>query len=1002
MKRFLLFFFLLTPSLAYPKAAISPQLQAQLDSLPMQGVIEAFLVVKNRAPIGFLKTSLPDATRQKLHTEVVNRLKETASAQQAQVRTFLASEKGVGRVLEFKSYWIDNYVFVRCTKATLLKLAERGDITELYENPKLTLVAPVQESTAVPFTPTSFNDTGRAQPNLIAIGCRQMWKRGLTGKGRLICTLDTGIDGNHRSFKTRWRGNRPGVSHEAAWFDPVQNRPFPHTYSITSISRTHGTHVLGITCGLDTSLSIIGTDTTIFVDTLGVAPEAEWISAAVIENGANGSGILDALEWAADPDGNPNTVEDVPDVVNNSWAYPTVGIDNNLSCHPFFYQAIDNLEAAGAVAVFAAGNRVNVSSRSIGNPADRGTTPFSSFAVGNFDIDTVIVDPTNTDSVVAVSGLVAKSSCIGPTECGPDRLKPETVAPGTLIYSAIPGNQFSVLTGTSMAAPHVAGAVALLRQYNPNATVDTIKWALATSATDVEAPGPDTISGFGLLNLPKALTLIPPNRGIHVYVKSDSIADAAGQMPYAGGIFKIYLTFSNNGVDTACNLAGRLSPADAKSTVLQDSSFWGDLPPGGAVSNPQKPFQVQLTPGLIPGETFRFSLNLSGANGFTQSLNLIFPVAERLIKNLYHHRNGNVEFTLSNFGGFGFETGSLEWRSLPGFDEGLGFERKTEIKVSRLFEASFMAGMNDSMVSNNASNEFCCPLLPPEGVQQSLDADFAVHPGGNLQILEPGPSGGNETFSIFDDRLARYPLGLAVLQKSYSFESAGEDNFVLLEFTLKNTSGSAWDGLRAGLFFDFDFYGIIDTVIENVGDPAGFERSLQLGYQYNDISPAYRGIAAADTGGLSTFKAVRISPDVADGFTLAEKWQALSSGFTDTAIFSPINAAMLAAKGPFSLPPGDSVKFAFALVAATTLDSLKTYTQTAQNIYRRLTSVRGDVNFDGRFSAADVVLELYCVFGSRGNCSLDRTDLDCNGASNANDIIHLINRVFLGIPPPCP
>ena len=460
----------------------------------MQGVIEAFLVVKKRVSIGVLKASLPDATRQKLHVEVISKLRETAATAQKKVLEHLASEKTAGRVQNFKSYWIDNYLFVRCTKETLLQLAERNDIAEIFENPKLTLVTPVEQSGPVAFAPASLTDSGRAQPNLVAIGCRQMWKRGLTGRGRLVATLDVGIDGNHRALKSRWRGRRPGVDHEAAWFDPVQNLPFPHFYFI---DRNHGTHVMGIICGLDTVRTINGTDTTIFVDTIGVAPEAEWISAAVIDVGANGSGILDALEWAADPDGNPNTVEDVPDVVNNSWAYPTVGPANNLSCHPFFSQAIDNVEAAGAVAVFAAGNRTHVSSRSIGNPADRGTSPFSSFAVGNYDIDSLTVDSLNPDSVIGFIGMVPKSSCIGPTVCGPDSLKPEVVAPGTAIYSAFAGNQFGTLTGTSMAAPHVAGAVALLRQYNPNATVDTIKWALAMSATDVEASGPDTISGFG-------------------------------------------------------------------------------------------------------------------------------------------------------------------------------------------------------------------------------------------------------------------------------------------------------------------------------------------------------------------------------------------------------------------------------------------------------------------------------------------------------------------------
>lgn len=961
----------------------------------MQGVIEAFLVVKNRAPIGLLKASLPDATRQRLHTAVVNRLKDTAASTQASVKSFLAAEKASGRVLKFKSYWIDNYVFVRCTKETLLKLAQRGDITEIFENPKLTLVAPITDSASPATAPATVNATGRAEPNLIAIGCRQMWKKGLTGKGRLICTLDTGIDGTHRAFKSRWRGRRPGVSHEAAWFDPVQNLPFPHTYAT---DRDHGSHVLGITCGLDTAKVVIGSDTSLYVDTLGVAPEAEWISAAVIDNGANGPGILDALEWAADPDGDPNTVEDVPDVVNNSWAYPTTGNTglglNNMSCNPFFYRAIDNLEAAGAVVVFAAGNRTDVTSRDIGNPADRGTSPFSSFAVGNYYLNSVYVDSVNTDSVVRLVGFMAKSSCIGPTECGPDSLKPNVVAPGTAIYSCLAGSTFGYLTGTSMAAPHVAGAVALLRQYNPNASVDTIKWALAASATDIADPGPDTLSGYGLINLPKALSLMPPNKGIHIYVEKDSIADSLGETPFEGGIFNIYLTLANSGVDTAFSLAGQLTASDSKSTVLQNVSPFGNLPPGGLAANGAQPFRIQLAPSLAQGENFHFTLALSGG-GFSQTLDLTFTVGQRLQKNLFHHRNGNVEFTLSNFGAYGFEGGSLEVRALPGFDEGLGFERKTEIKVSRLFEGSFMAGLDDSTVSNTASNEFCCyPQVP-----QSPDANFAVHLGGNLQSWDPGPSGGVESFSIFDDRLAKHPMGLVVTQKSYSFDSAGQDNYVLLEYTLKNTSGSTWNNMKAGLFFDFNFFTQLGVY---VGDKAGFQRSFSLGYEYNDSAQAYRGIASADTNGLCTFQAVHIFPNIADGFTLAEKWQALNSGFTHTAITTATDAAILAAKGPFTVPPGDSVKFAFALVAATTLDSLKAYAQSAQVTYGRIVSARGDLNADGHLSPADVVLELMCVFYSLGDCPAFRADLDCDGTVDIVDVVYLLNRVFYGAPALCP
>jgi len=994
MKRVLFLFLLITPSLATSKGVISPGLQAQLDSLPAQGVVEAFLVVKNRAPIGLLKASLKKASRQELHTEIVISLKETARLRQGGLLDFLEKEKKAGRVFNHKSYWIDNLILVRTTKAELLQLAEQPDVVEIYENPRLKLVEPFDEIIVPASTAVTLKDTGRAEPGLVAIGCRQMWKKGLTGKGRLIGSLDTGIDGNHRALKSRWRGRKPGVTHQEAWFDPVLNLTVPHTFSR---NLNHGTHVLGIACGLDTSRTINGTDTTLFIDTLGVAPEAEWISAAVIDVNSsfvltNGSHVLDALEWAADPDGDPNTIEDVPDAVNNSWVYPTIGAGNNMSCHPFFYQAIDNVEAAGVVVVFAAGNN-GPASRTIGNPADRGTSPFSSFAVGNFDLDSVHTDPANPDSVTAFFGKIYSgigASSRGPTECGPDSLKPEVSAPGTGIYSALAFNQFGMLTGTSMAAPHITGAVALLRQYNPNASVDTIKWVLANSATDIGPVGPDTISGYGVINLPKALLLMPPNQGIHLYVKKDKISDSLGQPPYSNGRFNIYLNLTNNGVDAAYSVFGKLSATDGNSTVISDSSSFGNLPPGDTASNSGRVFKIQTMPGLITGQQIHFNLALFGSGGFVQNLSLSFTIGERLAKTIYHHRNGNVEFTVSNFGAFGFEPGGLEVRSRPGADVGLGFERKSEPGASRLFEASFMVGVNDSMVSNTASNEFCCLPAP--------DADFAVHPGGNLHALEPGFSGGNETFSIYDDRWAKYPMDLTISQRSFSFETPGYDNFVLLEFIMKNEGGQTLSNLNAGLYFDINFYSSLGS---QIGEKAGFDRSFDLGYQFNEVAPAYRGIASADTGKLSSFKTVSIFPTVIDGFTLVEKWQFLTSGFTDTAITTVVDATMLAAKGPFTLQPNDSVKIAFALVAATNLDSLKTYTQTAQTLYQIITSTKGDLNGDQIFTPADIVLHLNCVFLSLGNCPLNQLDLNCDGMATIEDVVILLNRVFLGILPPC-
>jgi len=241
-------------------------------------------------------------------------------------------------------------------------------------------------------------------------------------------------------------------------------------------------------------------------------------------------------------------------------------------------------------------------------------------------------------------------------------------------------------------------------------------------------------------------------------------------------------------------------------------------------------------------------------------------------------------------------------------------------------------------------------------------------------------------------------MDLTISQRSFSFETPGQDNFVLLEFILKNDGGQTLSNLNAGLYLDFDFYSSLGGYI---GEKGGFDRSFDLGYQFNEVAPAYRAIASADTGKLSTFKVVPISPMVIDGFTLVEKWQFLTSGFTDTAITTVVNATMLAAKGPFTLQPDDSVKIAFALVAATTLDSLKTYTQAAQNLYQIITSTKGDLNGDKIFTPADIVLHLNCVFLSLGNCPLNQLDINCDGMATIEDVVILLNRVFLGLLPPC-
>ena len=177
------------------------------------------------------------------------------------------------------------------------------------------------------------------------------------------------------------------------------------------------------------------------------------------------TGAVAAFEWFADPDLNPATIDDVPAVVNNSWRL----INPFSKCRTEFWAAMDTAEAAGVAVVFAAGNEGPFYS-TMNSPPDRITTDINAFAVGALKQD---------------GQNIATFSSRGPSGCDRATIKPEVTAVGKDVRSSVPSGQYSTMSGTSMAAPHVSGAVVLLRQAFPDATVDDLKYALYYSAVDL-------------------------------------------------------------------------------------------------------------------------------------------------------------------------------------------------------------------------------------------------------------------------------------------------------------------------------------------------------------------------------------------------------------------------------------------------------------------------------------------------------------------------------------
>ena len=445
-------------------------------SLAREGHVSGIIMLGDRVDAPKVATSIvarsgQRTTRQERHERVVRALQAKAAATQPALLAKLRNMPGVRKA---QGLWITNAIIIDAMPSAYYELQKENLVQKMYLDYPIETIMPLDEGISV--APAATN----GEPGLRGINAHLLWAEGITGKGRLVSHLDTGVDGNHPALRNTWRGNKAGVRPGWAWFDPLTNTTTPFD------AGSHGTHTMGTIVGRAGN------------DIIGVAYDAEWISAGVIDRGGINATIQNALlafQWSADPDGNPSTVDDVPDVSSNSWGLP---LSIRPGCDQTFWEAIDNLEAATVVAVFAAGNEGRNGAQSLRTPADRNTTGINAFSVGSLGTD---------------GQSISSFSSRGPSACTRgNRIKPEVVARGSSVRSAVPGNRYSNFSGTSMATPHVAGAVALLRQVDPNATVAQIKRALMRTARDLGSTGNDNTFGRGKIDVYAAAQRLRANQ----------------------------------------------------------------------------------------------------------------------------------------------------------------------------------------------------------------------------------------------------------------------------------------------------------------------------------------------------------------------------------------------------------------------------------------------------------------------------------------------------------
>ena len=400
---------------------------------------------------------------------VYHTLRQHAQRSQADVLADL-TRRGVA----VQSLWIVNALVVRGDAALAQSLAKRADVATISANTQHHLEA----TEASPFSADSLARDSTVAWGLTKIGAPQVWADwGVRGQGIVVANIDTGVYMTHTALLEGYRGWSPtGISHDYNWYDPT-DVPF----AAPTDTAGHGTHTMGTIAGRTNGITT----------TIGVAPAVRWIAARGCQSlFCNDADLIRSAQWMLAPtraNCQPTTDDDCsprpdlrPHIINNSWG--------NSATSDWYLGYVAAWNAAGILSVFANGNNGRSGCRTSLTPASYA----AAWSVGATDDD----------------DLIAAFSSRGPTL--DNRTKPDLSAPGVDVVSAWPNGGLMRLQGTSMAAPHVAGAAALLWSVNPTLIGDlpATYAALSNSSVprystecgDAATARPNNVYGWGRLD----------------------------------------------------------------------------------------------------------------------------------------------------------------------------------------------------------------------------------------------------------------------------------------------------------------------------------------------------------------------------------------------------------------------------------------------------------------------------------------------------------------------
>ncbi|KQC00298.1 S8 family serine peptidase [Pedobacter sp. Hv1] len=616
---------------------------------------------------------------------------------------------------------------------------------------------------------------------------------------------------------------------------------------VTSDTTDHGVHVSGIASAVSNNAK-------------GVASIAFNAKLLIVKTGADNNGRsiykgYEGIKYAADHGAS---------IINCSWGGPGGG--------QFGQEMIDYAVAKGCLVIAAAGND------------DTDLPDYPSAYKGVFSVASVTT--SDIKSSFSNYGYMVDIS-----------------APGSSIYNTLNGSKYGFKSGTSMAAPMVASAAALVKAKYPSYNGLQIGEVLRTTSDPIDNLNAAYVGklGRGRLNVLNALTKTTSS----VRYQQIAVADQSNGNRAAGNELTLKLDLKSF-LATISGLNVNITSTSPYVQILDPNLAVGTMGTLETKTN-LGPIRVKVLANTPQNQEVVFKLTYSG-NGGTYTDVEYYSLTVAL--DYLNVTVNKVSSTLTSNGRVGYSKSDALG--------GLGFVYKDE---NMLYEAALMIGKSTTQVANNARND------------GNSNEDFVKQLSAQQVSSTTAAFEGTATFT---DAGSTAPIGLKVKSRLLAYSTQPDDKYIIVEYEIFNTSNAVLQGIYPGLFTDWD----LDEASSNATQ---YDAGTKTAYAYAKKNASYPYVGVKLLTNVAPAAYYPMSYQVAGNplsdskFTIAEKYQTLSSGVKAIGLGHDTNNGYdimyTVGTGPYTIPVNGSIKVAYAFIGGDNLTELLNAGQAALTKY---------------------------------------------------------------------